>query len=155
MMSQQVLTTVFENHIKSLIQHCERRELRLHTYWVYKSSSKVPKMVHFGEFLKTWSLQSNSVTRRVTFKRLKIGWKRQNSKIQNVTFLLILKHCADVPYLLLSIKSWAHFLWFLPTELYFSGMLKKHVMEAWSCSWCAVKHAVLYQKSKQENDYSD
>ena len=27
-----------------------------------------------------------------------------------MTFLLILKHCADVPYLLLSIKSWAHFL---------------------------------------------
>ena len=30
MMSQEVLTTVFENHIKSLIQHCERSELRLH-----------------------------------------------------------------------------------------------------------------------------
>ena len=36
---------VFENHRKSLIQHCERSELRLHL--------KMPKMVHFGEFLKT------------------------------------------------------------------------------------------------------
>ena len=26
-------TTVFENHRKSLIQHCERSELRLHFEW--------------------------------------------------------------------------------------------------------------------------
>ena len=25
------------------------------TFWVYKSSLKMPKMVHFGGFLKTWS----------------------------------------------------------------------------------------------------
>ena len=42
----------------------------------------MPKMVHFGEFLKTWSLRSNSVTRQVTFNRTKIGGKCQNSKIQ-------------------------------------------------------------------------
>ena len=47
-------------------------------------------MVHFGEFLKTWSLRSNSVTRQVTFHRTKIGGKRQNS---NATFWVILKHC--------------------------------------------------------------
>ena len=34
---------VFENHRKSLIKPCER------------SSSKMPKMVDFSEFLKTWS----------------------------------------------------------------------------------------------------
>ena len=39
-------------------------------------------MVHFGEFLKTWSLRSNSVTRQVSFNKTKIGEKCQNSKIQ-------------------------------------------------------------------------
>ena len=29
-------------------------------------------MVHFGEFLKTWSLRSNSVTRQVSFNRTNI-----------------------------------------------------------------------------------
>ena len=32
-------------------------------------------MVHFGEFLKTWSLRSNSVTRQVSFNSTKIGGK--------------------------------------------------------------------------------
>ena len=40
--------TVFENHRKSLIQHCERSELRLHFELL-----KISKIVHFGEFLKT------------------------------------------------------------------------------------------------------
>ena len=39
-------------------------------------------MVYFGEFLKTWSLRSNSVTRQVSFNRSKIGGKCQNWKIQ-------------------------------------------------------------------------
>ena len=47
-----------------------------------KSSLKMPKMLHFDEFLKTWSLQSNSVTRQVSFNRTKIGGKCQNLKIQ-------------------------------------------------------------------------
>ena len=34
-------------------------------------------MVHFGEFLKTWSLRSNSVTRKASFNRTKIGGKCQ------------------------------------------------------------------------------
>ena len=39
---------------------------------------KMPKMVHFGEFLKTWSLRSNSVTRQVSL----IGQKLvENAKI--------------------------------------------------------------------------
>ena len=38
----------------------------------------MPKMVHFCEFAKSWSLRSNSVTRQVTFTRTKIGVKRQN-----------------------------------------------------------------------------
>ena len=39
-------------------------------------------MVHLGEFLKTWSLRSNSVTRQVGFNGTKIGRKCQNWKIQ-------------------------------------------------------------------------
>ena len=39
-------------------------------------------MVHFGEFLKIWSLRSNSVTRQISFNRTKIGGKCQNWKIQ-------------------------------------------------------------------------
>ena len=35
------------------------------TFWV----DKMQKMVHFGEFLKVWSLRSNSSTRPVTFCR--------------------------------------------------------------------------------------
>ena len=52
------------------------------TFWVDKSWLKMPKMVHFCEFLKTWSLRSNSVTRQVSFNRTIIGGKCQNSKIQ-------------------------------------------------------------------------
>ena len=47
-------------------------------------------MVQFGEFLKTWSLRSNSVTRKVSFYRTKIGGKCQNS---NATFWVIFKQC--------------------------------------------------------------
>ena len=35
----------------------------------------MPKMVHFGDYLKTWTLLSNSVTRQVSFKRTKISGK--------------------------------------------------------------------------------
>ena len=52
------------------------------TFWVDKSWLKIPKLVNFGEFLKTWILRSNSVTRQVTFKRTKIGGKCQNWKVQ-------------------------------------------------------------------------
>ena len=48
------------------------------TFWVDKRLLKMPKMVHFGEFLKTWSLRSNSVTRQVSYNRTKIGGKWQN-----------------------------------------------------------------------------
>ena len=49
--------TMFENHWKSLIQHCERSELRLHIEWT-KAHQKCQKMVNFGDFLKIWSLRS-------------------------------------------------------------------------------------------------
>ena len=70
----------------------------------------MPKMVHFGEFLKTGSLRSNSVTRKVNFIWTKIVGKCQNTKIRiqqnwwkipkfknsDATFLVIFKHC--VPF---------------------------------------------------------
>ena len=78
-----------ENHRKSLIWYCERSEATF-TFWLDKSSSKMPIMVHFGDFLKTWSLQSNSVTRLVTFN--KSWWKMPKLKNSNVTFWVIFKH---------------------------------------------------------------
>ena len=50
-------------------------------------------MVDFGEFLKTWSLRSNRVTRQVSFNRSKTGRKCQNKKKSNATFWVIFKHC--------------------------------------------------------------
>ena len=78
-----LIMALFENHRKSLIQYCERSELR-----IYTSSLKRPKMGHFGEFLKTWSLLSNSATRQVSFDRTENGGKCQNWKIW-----VIFKHC--------------------------------------------------------------
>ena len=58
---------------------------------------KMPKMVHFDEFLKTWSLRSYSVTRQVTLNRTKIGEKCQNFKFQMRHFWVIFKQF-DISY---------------------------------------------------------
>ena len=68
---QQRRNTVFENYKKCIIQHYERSELRLHFEWT-KKSVKMPKMANSSEFLKTWSLRSNSVTRQVNKIRQKL-----------------------------------------------------------------------------------
>ena len=80
------------------------------TFWVAKSSLKMPKMVNFGEFLKTWIFRSNRITRQVIFNWKEIGGKCYNWKIKNATFLVIFKHCA------LSSSLWKKYLqvW-LPT----------------------------------------
>ena len=44
-----IVLTVFENYRKSLIQHCERSELRLH-FESPKSSLKCQKLVNFETF---------------------------------------------------------------------------------------------------------
>ena len=49
------------------------------------------KSGQFYEFLKTCSVQSNSVTRQVNLNRTKVDGKGQYS---NTTFLVIVKHCA-------------------------------------------------------------
>ena len=53
-------------------------------------------MVNFGDFLKTWSLRSNSVTRQISFNRTKIWWKMPKIKNQMRHFLVIFKHCDSV-----------------------------------------------------------
>ena len=57
---------MFENDRKSLIQHCERSELHLHFELtkVHLKLPKMPKLVHFGEFLK-----SSNATFSVIFKQ--------------------------------------------------------------------------------------
>ena len=62
------------------------------TFWMDKSSSNMPNMVNFGEFLKSQSLRSNIVTRHVTFYRKKNWFKCLNSKIQ-MQHWEIFKHC--------------------------------------------------------------
>ena len=66
--------TVFENHIKSLIQHWS--ELRLHLDW----TEVQVVMVNYGEFLKAWSSRSTSVTRQVSFN----GKLVENGKFQKI-----------------------------------------------------------------------
>ena len=67
-------------------------------------------------------LQSNSVTRQVTFNRTKIGGKCQNLKIKNATFWVIFKHCdfrtlSFCPILSnfwpISMSSWFHPFWYI------------------------------------------
>ena len=48
------------------------------TFWVDKSSLKVPKMVHLGEFFFKWSFRWNNVTRLVN-----LNWRKINEKCQN------------------------------------------------------------------------
>ena len=66
--------TVFENHRKSIIQHCERSELRLHFEWT-KVNQKFQKMFSLAIFWKP--AQVHSVTRQVNFKGQKNGGKIQ------------------------------------------------------------------------------
>ena len=56
--------------------------------YILSGPLKVPKMVQFGQFLKTWSLWSKSVTRQS--KNWRKMPKFENS---NATFWIIFKHC--------------------------------------------------------------
>ena len=65
--------TVFENHRKSHIQHCERSELRLHFEWpkVHKNA----KNGQFCEFLEIAACGQTMLPDRSTFNKTKIGGK--------------------------------------------------------------------------------
>ena len=82
--TEQHSITVFENHRKASYVYILSR----------KKSIKMPKMVHFDEFLKTCNLWSNSVTRLVSFIGTKSGRKCPNSKIQMRHFWVIFKQGA-------------------------------------------------------------
>ena len=93
----------------------------------------MPKIVCFGEFLKTWSLRSNSVTRQVNFSRTKIGGKCQYS---NETFWVIFKQ-RDVALFkeknLLFPRKFgiAHQLFFMSSGLRFGHASTRH--------WCRTR----------------
>ena len=64
------------------LSHSTLREKRAtFTFSVDKSSLKMPKMVHFGEFLINFILRSNSVTRQIN-----LNWTKIDVKCQNVVF---------------------------------------------------------------------
>ena len=67
---------VVEHHKKS--HSTLRAKWATFIFWVAKSVLKMPNMFNVGEFLKTWSLRSNSVTRQVNFNWTNIGGKWQN-----------------------------------------------------------------------------
>ena len=71
---------------KSLIQHCERSELRLHFEWT-KVALKCQKSSIMGCFWKPEAC--NSVTIQVSFNRTRIGGKFQDPKNSNLTFGVI------------------------------------------------------------------
>ena len=76
--------TVFENHRKSLIQHCEQSKLRLHFEWT-KSSLKMPKMLNSASFWKpeAW-VQTVILDRSILVG--KNWWKIPKFKNANGTF---------------------------------------------------------------------
>ena len=47
--------------------------------YILSGQKSIKKAKHFGEFLKTWSLRSNSATRQASFNRTKLV---ENAKIQ-------------------------------------------------------------------------
>ena len=66
----------------------------------------MPKMVHFGDFLKTWSLLSNSVTRQVNFNSTKIGWKCKKSKCDILSNFQTTCCCDDEILLIFFVVRW-------------------------------------------------
>ena len=60
-------------------------------------SLKMPKLVRFDEFLKSWNFRSNSVTRQVNFNWIKIGGKWQNWKTEMRHFWLFLNTVLRFP----------------------------------------------------------
>ena len=79
--SETAKDTVFENHRKSLIQHCERSELRLH-FECTKVYQKCQKWSILASFSKPEACGQIVLPDRVNFNRTKIRGKCQISKIK-------------------------------------------------------------------------
>ena len=76
-LSRRVVHGVWKSHKMS--HSTLRAKQATFTIWVDKSLSKMPNLVNFGDFLKSWILRSKSVTRQVTLNRTNVGGKCQNS----------------------------------------------------------------------------
>ena len=75
--------TVFENPIKSRIQHCNRSELRLNFEW--SKVIKMPNMVHCGDFLKNEALVKQCNKSILIRQKLKENAKIKKSKCDILT----------------------------------------------------------------------
>ena len=97
-LNQEKMATVFENRLKSRKSHSSLRPKRAtFTFWVDESSLKMPKMVHFGEFLNNINFCQTVLPDRSTLNWTKIGGKWQNCK-KNATFWIFFKHCTWISY---------------------------------------------------------
>ena len=74
---------MFENHTKSLIQHCERSELCLHFGWT-KVDKKCQKW-SIWRVLKPEACNQTMLPDRSFLKGQKL--------VENANFLMIFKHC--------------------------------------------------------------
>ena len=74
---------MFENRPKSNIQKLRAKRATI-TFWVEKSWLKRPKMVNFDEFLNTWILWSDSVTRQKLVENAKIQMRHLELFSNNV-----------------------------------------------------------------------
>ena len=93
-------------------------------------------MVHFGEFLKTWSLRSNSVTRQVNFNRTKIGGKCQKFKCDILSNFQTMWDGVYKKSWLLSCCMLLKSQWGLRTLMMMSlrrilGFLSTHIFKGW------------------------
>ena len=100
-------------------------------------------MVHFGEFLKTWSLRSNSVTRQVSFHRTKNGGKCQNQKIQ----MLILEFQIQFRLRIQRLLLWRIFRKFVLCQKGF----QVHTKRLLQFSFCQVQKAYRLKNSFQSS----
>ena len=82
---------VFENHRKSLIQHCERSEIRLHFEW-----KKVDRKCQKWSILVSFRNPEACAQTVLPDRSALIGQKLvENAKIENsnATYWMIFKHC--------------------------------------------------------------
>ena len=81
---------MFENHRKSLIQHCERSELRLHFEWT-KVHYKCQKWSILASFWKPEACGQTVLADRSILIGQKNWWKMPKLKNSNATFWVIFK----------------------------------------------------------------
>ena len=114
---------------------------------------KMPTMVNFANFWKTWSLRSNSVTRQVILNRTKIGWKWDIFLRKKRDFLVIFKHCGcrqivHKPKEFPSLRSGT---WCKKSICRLMGLFDGHGNRGRELRWCFVWGAAAFQRSTLTN----